>query len=644
MAIKGMRKQPVRKTVATKRSSEYEDEFAASPPIRKGRRDVGVQVMPETKPPTVGAPPPPPPAQGGPTPVQSPAPVAPPVTMGGGAPAPPLAAPAPPVAPPQAPPPGLPPGAGGPTGGGTPPPSQSGTFGGAVQAAVQPFTPPVIGPDAPGFEVAGRPMRGITAQRPSTTGAVGPPGFPEITSNRATGDQIQQARDALMEQWKQNNPGFPQTPEIIAQIDQQAQAMISNKQREFIPRNQYTDREAAKAYAEQEYGVGGPVPGSADTYTGAEVRGGVLDEDQAEYQRLMSGEGVQDAWQTSMDVPTPANIPSFTTTGGDGDWPGVGNEPTGKRAPGGVSSVDAPTGFQEDQGVITALGGRPVDNITGAGVQFSGDQNFLDAALGGRGGGGGGGDVGGGGGDRDWPGVGDGMETGLDVGGGTADFDTFLEQQARAQIGDPSRYSADLVKQGQDVIEDSLARLRSTGKRGLEEHYASRGLTGSSLEGFGMGDFESELQRLGAERSFDLGREQATTYGQDRASAMGAGLGIGGQNVQRRGQDIQERGQQRGQDIQERGQELDENFRRWSAEQGYDISKESLAQMSKRDRMQMALAYANAFPESMTPEMWAQITGGGPGSNDPSVVDASGVSPMTPEEAEAWLEEQNRQQ
>lgn len=103
-----------------------------------------------------------------------------------------------------------------------------------------------------------------------------------------------------------------------------------------------------------------------------------------------------------------------------------------------------------------------------------------------------------------------------------------LYQRAIQAMNSPSRYDADLVKQGAAVIEDTINRMRQTGTRNVGEWAASRGLVGSSLEGERMTDLESELNRSGREQLFNLQREQANTYGADRNSAFGMGLGSAG--------------------------------------------------------------------------------------------------------------------
>lgn len=163
-----------------------------------------------------------------------------------------------------------------------------------------------------------------------------------------------------------------------------------------------------------------------------------------------------------------------------------------------------------------------------------------------------------------------------------------VNQMWERLYGQPtSRYDSDLVQRGMKVIEDSIARMRQTGMRNLGEHFASRGLTGSSLEGFGVSDLEGELARYGDERSFNLGREMANTWAQDRSTEGNLGLGIAGLG---------------------RGSENDawnQAFSNWNAEQGYARQDRS------QDQNEMSLIAS--LVDRFGPEVLEQlgITSGG---------------------------------
>lgn len=113
---------------------------------------------------------------------------------------------------------------------------------------------------------------------------------------------------------------------------------------------------------------------------------------------------------------------------------------------------------------------------------------------------------------------------------GTGQMGQQLWQNAMGAMKNPSRYDAKLVRQGAKVIEDTIARMRQAGTRNVGEWAAGRGLIGSSLEGERMTDLEGVLDSQAREMAFNLQREQANTYGADRNSAFGMGLGTAGFN------------------------------------------------------------------------------------------------------------------
>lgn len=113
---------------------------------------------------------------------------------------------------------------------------------------------------------------------------------------------------------------------------------------------------------------------------------------------------------------------------------------------------------------------------------------------------------------------------------GSGQMGQQLWQTAMGAMNNPSRYDADLVKQGAKVIEDTIARMRKDGTRSVGEWAAGRGLVGSSLEGERMTDMEGTLDAKAQEMLFNLRREQANTFGADRQSAFGMGLGTAGFN------------------------------------------------------------------------------------------------------------------
>lgn len=111
---------------------------------------------------------------------------------------------------------------------------------------------------------------------------------------------------------------------------------------------------------------------------------------------------------------------------------------------------------------------------------------------------------------------------------GSGQMSQQLWQNAVGAMNNPSRYDADLVKQGAAVIEDTIARMRKSGMRSIGENQAARGLLGSSLEQEANTNLEGQLDAQGREMLFNLQRDQASTYANDRNQAFGMGLGTAG--------------------------------------------------------------------------------------------------------------------
>lgn len=99
-----------------------------------------------------------------------------------------------------------------------------------------------------------------------------------------------------------------------------------------------------------------------------------------------------------------------------------------------------------------------------------------------------------------------------------------LANWSRNWMDNPSRYDADVVRQGMEVIEQALGRVRDEGMAGMDEYMAGRGLVGSSVEAGERGLLEDRVQRAASERAFALLQDQARTFGDDRSRAFGANL------------------------------------------------------------------------------------------------------------------------
>lgn len=147
-----------------------------------------------------------------------------------------------------------------------------------------------------------------------------------------------------------------------------------------------------------------------------------------------------------------------------------------------------------------------------------------------------------------------------------------IEDAALEGLGNPSRYDADFIQQMLGLIDSDIEEQFGEGEDRLAEHFASRGLIGSSLESEGMADFSTDLERERLRRMLDLEDRVAGTFASDRASAFQNALGARGQTQQEQQffaqlsqQDRQFWGQMSQQDrvidLQERGFEADDAYR-----------------------------------------------------------------------------------
>lgn len=101
-------------------------------------------------------------------------------------------------------------------------------------------------------------------------------------------------------------------------------------------------------------------------------------------------------------------------------------------------------------------------------------------------------------------------------------------------LTNPSRWNSQLMQDGAGVIEQSIARMRGQGMNALDERMSGRGLVGSSVEADNARTFEESLQQQGMDRLFNLQREAANTYAQDRNAAAGTALGSLGYGLDER--------------------------------------------------------------------------------------------------------------
>lgn len=90
-----------------------------------------------------------------------------------------------------------------------------------------------------------------------------------------------------------------------------------------------------------------------------------------------------------------------------------------------------------------------------------------------------------------------------------------------------SRWDADVVRQGIDLVNQDIAEGWETASSDMDEHHSSRGLVGSDVETWNRRKAILDRERERARRLFDINVAQANTYAQDRASAAQIGQQIG---------------------------------------------------------------------------------------------------------------------
>ena len=177
------------------------------------------------------------------------------------------------------------------------------------------------------------------------------------------------------------------------------------------------------------------------------------------------------------------------------------------------------------------------------------------------------------------------------AGGGSSGFGSDLEDYIRRYMGAPSRYDSETYKASQAAMEEGLARQRDAGMRELGEHFAGRGLTGSSLEAEAMADFEARLQEQFRQGSADLLREQAQTYAQDMQAAGSLGLGFGELGQRRAEMEADNGFRQRQLDLQQQGMDQDQAYR--MAELDWREKYDSERLRIERDQMAQDNSFRN---------------------------------------------------
>jgi hypothetical protein len=132
-----------------------------------------------------------------------------------------------------------------------------------------------------------------------------------------------------------------------------------------------------------------------------------------------------------------------------------------------------------------------------------------------------------------------------------------IQQAIMAALGNPSRYDANVVKDSYGYLSGAIDDDYNARDERLKESMASRGL-GAVGDGsiYGSNQINQNLARRSAKQNLasELLREQANTYGQDRASALAGAMGWGGQQF---GQALQGFNANQGANAQNFGQDMD---------------------------------------------------------------------------------------
>ncbi len=110
-----------------------------------------------------------------------------------------------------------------------------------------------------------------------------------------------------------------------------------------------------------------------------------------------------------------------------------------------------------------------------------------------------------------------------DVGAGLDDLTANMAAFGNDALTNPSRWNAGLVQQGVDLINAEVDRATERTMANLDEYHSSRGTTGGLIEQLSNEDALVQLNQQRLDRMFNLNRELANTYGQDRAVAAQIG-------------------------------------------------------------------------------------------------------------------------
>jgi hypothetical protein len=114
---------------------------------------------------------------------------------------------------------------------------------------------------------------------------------------------------------------------------------------------------------------------------------------------------------------------------------------------------------------------------------------------------------------------------------GFTDLNSGLLAYALQMLNNPGSYTQATAQQGIDAATGALHQAWNDSDRHTGEWAASRGLTGSSVEGDVMQRGRSDAMQSYADRLFGINQAQAQSNAADRGAAMQAALGLGGLGI-----------------------------------------------------------------------------------------------------------------
>lgn len=106
-------------------------------------------------------------------------------------------------------------------------------------------------------------------------------------------------------------------------------------------------------------------------------------------------------------------------------------------------------------------------------------------------------------------------------------FNSTLQQSVAQALQNPSAYGSQNVMDSYNMLNQQLSQDYDYQRKQLNDELATRGLSESTIAGQRYSDLSTEQARAQANMATTLANQAALTYGQDRNSALQAGLGLG---------------------------------------------------------------------------------------------------------------------